>query len=53
MSKAKELLTLIKNKDTKTIIERMDQLKKKLKETDSDFADSYETMYKMLESTEK
>jgi prephenate dehydrogenase len=53
MAKAHELLTLIKNKDTKAIVERMDQLKKKLKETDSDFADSYETMYKMLESTEK
>jgi prephenate dehydrogenase len=53
MAKAQELLTLIKNKDTKAIVERMEQLRKKLKETDSDFADSYETMYKMLESTEK
>jgi prephenate dehydrogenase len=53
MAKAQELLTLIKNKDTKAIVERMEQLKKKLKETDSDFAKSYETMYKMLESTEK
>ncbi len=31
----------------------MEQLKKKLTETDSDFANSYEIMYKMLESTEK
>ena len=31
----------------------MEQLKKKLMETDSDFAKSYEVMYKMLESTEK
>jgi hypothetical protein len=53
MAKAQELLILIKNKDTKAIVERMEQLKKKLKETDSDFAKSYETMYKMLESTEK
>jgi prephenate dehydrogenase len=53
MAKAQELLTLIKNKDTKAIVERMEKLKKKLKETDSDFAKSYETMYKMLESTEK
>ncbi len=53
MTKAQELLTLIKNKDTKAIVERMEQLKKKLKETDSDFTKSYETMYKMLESTEK
>jgi prephenate dehydrogenase len=53
MAKAQELLTLIKKKDTKAIVERMEQLKKKLKETDSDFAKSYDTMYKMLESTEK
>ncbi len=53
MAKAQELLTLIKNKDTKAIVERMEQLKKKLKETDSDFAESYDVMYKMLESTEK
>ena len=53
MTKAKELLTLIKNKDQKAIIERLEQLKKKLATTDSDFAESYEVMYKMLESTEK
>jgi prephenate dehydrogenase len=53
MAKAQELLALIKNKDTKAIVERMEQLKKKLKETDGDFADSYDVMYKMLESTEK
>ncbi len=53
MAKAQELLTLIKNKDTQAIVERMEQLKKKLKETASDFADSYDVMYKMLESTEK
>ena len=53
MAKAQELPTLIKNKDTQAIVERMEQLKKKLKESDSDFAKSYETMYKMLESTEK
>ncbi len=53
MAKAQEWLSLIKKKDAKAIVERMEQLKKKLKETDSDFAESYETMYKMLESTEK
>jgi prephenate dehydrogenase len=53
MAKAQEWLKLIKNKDSKAIVERMEQLKKKLKETDSDFAESYEVMYKMLESTEK
>ena len=53
MAKAQELLTLIKNKDKKAIVERMEQLKKKLAAADSDFADSYDVMYKMLESTEK
>ena len=53
MAKAQEWLDLIKKKDTAAIVERMEQLKKKLNETDSDFAESYETMYKMLESTEK
>jgi prephenate dehydrogenase len=53
MTKARELLTLIKNRDQKAIVERMEQLKKKLAIADSDFAESYEVMYKMLESTEK
>ena len=53
MAKAQELLTLIKNKDQKAIVERIEQLKKKLATADSDFAESYEVMYKMLESTEK
>jgi prephenate dehydrogenase len=53
MAKAQEWLSLIKKKDAKAIVERMEQLKKKLTETDSDFAESYEVMYKMLESTEK
>jgi prephenate dehydrogenase len=52
MAKAQELLTLIKNKDQKAIVKRMEQLKKKLATADSDFAESYEVMYKMLESTE-
>jgi len=53
MTKAQELLTLIKNRDQKAIVERMEQLKKKLATADSDFAESYQVMYKMLESTEK
>ena len=53
MAKAQEWLNLIKKKDAKAIVERMEQLKKKLTESDSDFAESYEVMYKMLESTEK
>jgi prephenate dehydrogenase len=53
MAKAQEWLKLIKQKDSKAIMERMEQLKKKLASSDSDFAESYEVMYKMLESTEK
>jgi prephenate dehydrogenase len=53
MSKAEEWLRLIKNKDSNVIVDRMENLKKRLKEIDSDFARSYETMYKMLESTEE
>jgi len=53
MAKAQEWIDLIKTKDSKAIVERMEHLKKKLKETDSDYTKSYETMYKMLESTEK
>ena len=53
MAKARELLALIRKKDQKAIVERMEQLKKKLAKTDSDFAESYDIMYKMLESTEK
>jgi prephenate dehydrogenase len=53
MTKARELLTLIKNRDQKAIVKRMEQLKKKLATADSDFAESYDVMYKMLESTEK
>ena len=53
MAKAQEWLNLIKKKDATAIVERMEQLKKKLMETDSDFAKSYDVMYKMLESTEK
>jgi prephenate dehydrogenase len=53
MVKAQEWLSLIKKKDSDVMIERMEQLKKKLKENDSDFAKSYDNMYKMLESTEK
>ena len=53
MTRAQEWLSLIKNKDEAAIVERMEHLKKKLMETDSDFAKSYEVMYKMLEATEK
>jgi prephenate dehydrogenase len=53
MAKAQEWLNLIKTKDSAAIVDRMERLKKKLVEADSDFAKSYEVMYKMLESTEK
>ncbi len=53
MAKAQEWINLIKNKDSDAIVKRMELLKKKLMETESDFAKSYEVMYKMLESTEK
>ena len=53
MAKAQELLTLVRNKDQKAIVERMEQLKKKLASADSDFAKSYDVMYRMLQSTEE
>lgn len=53
IAKAQEWLNLIKEKDAQAIVNRMEELKKKLLKTDSDFAKSYEVMYKMLESTEK
>ena len=53
MAKAKEWLNLIKNNDAEAIVKRMERLKAKLMDADSDFAKSYEVMYKMLESTEK
>ncbi len=53
MAKAQELLALIKKKDQKAIIERVEQVRNKLATVDSDFAKSYDDMYRMLESTEK
>ena len=53
MAKAQEWLNLIKSKDADAIVKRMENVKKKLVVADSDFAKSYEVMYKMLESTEK
>jgi prephenate dehydrogenase len=53
ITKAQAWLDLIKQKDPQAIIDRMEQLKTKLLKTDSDFAKSYEVMYKMLEATEK
>ena len=53
IAKAEEWLNLVKKKDSDAIVKRMEQLKAKLAEVDSDFAKSYEVMYKMLEATEK
>jgi prephenate dehydrogenase len=53
IGKAQEWLDLVKKNDSAAIVDRMERLKKKLKKGDKDFAESYEVMYKMLESTEK
>ena len=53
ISKAREWLDLIKQKNTRAIVERMEQLKTKLLKIDPDFAESYEVMYRMLEATEE
>jgi len=52
IEKAKEWLNLVRQKDSKTIIERMERLRAKLTKLDKDYAQSYNVMYKMLESTE-
>ena len=53
IEKANEWLTLIKQKDRAAITRKMEQLKAKLTKASSDYEQSYKTMYKMLESTEK
>jgi prephenate dehydrogenase len=53
IANAEQWLDLMKKKDSASIIARMDRLKAKLTKVDSDYAKSYEIMYKMLESTEK
>jgi prephenate dehydrogenase len=53
IAKAQEWLDLIKKKDPAAIVKKMEKLKLKLKKADSDFANSYEVMYRMLEATEK
>jgi prephenate dehydrogenase len=49
---AQTMLDLMKNKDTNGIMARIEQLRTKLAKADSDYNKSYETMYKMLQSTE-
>jgi prephenate dehydrogenase len=53
IKKAEEWLSLVKKKDTATIVKKLEKLKAKLVQTDAEFEKSYETMYKMLEATEK
>jgi len=50
---AQTWLNLMKNKDTEGIITRMNNLRAKLAETDSEYNKSYEIMYRMLQSTEE
>jgi prephenate dehydrogenase len=49
---AQTWLDLMKNKDTNGIMTRMNHLRAKLAKIDSDYNKSYETMYRMLQSTE-
>jgi prephenate dehydrogenase len=50
---AQQWFDLMKKKDQKGIVERMDKLRAKLGKVDSDYAKSYEVMYRMLQSTEE
>jgi len=52
IEKAREWLRLIKQKDSSSIMKKMEDLKVKLARMDKDYAVSYGVMYKMLESTE-
>jgi len=53
IQKAEEWLSLVKRKDSAAIARKLELLKAKLVEADSDYEKSYETMYKMLEAAEK
>jgi prephenate dehydrogenase len=53
IANAQEWLDLMKNKNSAEIMARMDRLRAKLAKVDSDYGKSYETMYKMLQSTEE
>jgi prephenate dehydrogenase len=53
ISNADEWLELMKRKDSKAIIERMERLRVKLEKTDREYGKSYEDMYRMLQSTEE
>ncbi len=53
ITNAQQWVDLMKKKDTAEIMARMDRLRAKLAKADSDYSKSYETMYKMLQSTEE
>ncbi len=52
IEKAREWLTLIKQKDPAAIAAKMEQMKSKLMKTSRNYEKSYEIMYKMLEAAE-
>jgi prephenate dehydrogenase len=53
ITNAQQWLDLMKKKDSNALMERMNQLRTKLEKTDNQYTKSYETMYKMLQSTEE
>jgi prephenate dehydrogenase len=53
IANAEVWLELMKKKDSKEIMARMERLRAKLNKVDSDYGKSYEDMYRMLESTER
>jgi prephenate dehydrogenase len=50
---AQQWVDLMKKKDSAEIMARMDRLRAKLAKVDGDYGKSYETMYRMLQSTEE
>ena len=46
---SKQWAEIVKKKDSRAFIDRMNALKEKMKQNDPDFGKSYETMYKILE----
>ncbi len=53
IANAEEWLELMKKKDSKAIMNRMDRLRAILEKTDREYGKSYEDMYRMLQSTEE
>jgi prephenate dehydrogenase len=53
ITNAQQWLDLMKKKDANALMERMTKLRATLEKTDSQYTKSYETMYKMLQSTEE